>query len=124
MIIVKYKVIGDDHDGYCSGCSGYSEDDICRNKTIYSYKLFKDNERFGEYSEIDINVFYEYHNGCTSDGSGYCTGYRQEWIPLSVELINDKNKKKLIKKIKLLLKTFIYTDKEIKRLNNIIEELS
>lgn len=121
MIIVKYQIEGYDHDGYCSGNDVLFNDSP--DKWI-NYNLFSDKEKIRNWKKDctettftldisndftdnvfnkDINVFYDYNNGCTSGGSGYCSGFEQEWLPLSVTILTPENKDSFIEELKKIL---------------------
>jgi hypothetical protein len=111
IITVNYDVSGFDHEGYCSGCDVIDE---IKQEWIYGEKTtVKDNFfdgydiLFNNYTENELNnylikdlhkiiidylknedeildKFNKENIGCTSDGSGYCIGYYQDYYCTSI----------------------------------------
>lgn len=59
---VRFYVTGTDHGGYCSGVDDSEADEV-------SYFTTRTIERN---SPINKMQDFNFHQGCTSDGSGYC----------------------------------------------------
>ncbi len=74
---VKGLSTGNDHSGYCSGRDANDEDDCYFREEIEK-----------EFVMLDLATcmkdFNERHDGCTSNGSHYCRGMYQEFVPLTV----------------------------------------
>ena len=93
-VVIKFKITGNDHDGYCSGNEGYELNDIeervvrCEgNKLTVEYKnnsfiLMCDN-KVVETSWID--------KGCSSEyGSRCCNDMYKEYTPIEIVKIIPK----------------------------------
>jgi hypothetical protein len=94
--LVKYKVVGCDHDGYCSGSDADGPDenfeheeydlvdkDQPEDKNYFDKNILPDQIELDQNHFVkDLEVFNYRIDGCTSGGSGYCSGFYQEYICL------------------------------------------
>jgi len=88
LYLIKYRVTGSDHDGYCSGAEQIGDDpDFEHYKYVWTI-----NKNLSD-DDIDINkfvinkdIFNNNNTGCTSDGSGYCVGYYQQYTTIWARL--------------------------------------
>lgn len=73
--LILYKVIGIDHDGYCSGADA----DECQPIIPYLelHLVRSDNQP-------DLTKYSYCNKGCTSGGSGYCNGFGQNHTAMKV----------------------------------------
>jgi exonuclease VII large subunit len=91
LVLFRYDVTGNDHDGYCSGTEGY---DI-GTEEFFTLKLI-------DVSRLDAEgflkpEFYEKYNrydtGCRNeDGSGYCNDCFQQYTVVWARKISDEYK--------------------------------
>ena len=89
---LTFEVRGNDHDGYCSGAEANSEKDELI-AVGYFYGLYKLPQRGKLFSKGGVlkskyinTAVLDYANyGCTSGGSGYCTGMHQEYTLVSIK---------------------------------------
>lgn len=75
---IKFKVIGSDHFGYCSGNDADEGDGV----TIEEFKTRK----ITKYELVTDASSFDFHkNGCTSEeGSGYCKGFGRQFVTFKI----------------------------------------
>lgn len=76
---ISFWVTGTDHSGYCSGNEGEEIEPYSLTKFVKVDRA-KDSvvcDSKGNISVESLNLFSDYHSGCTSGGSGYCNGCKQ-----------------------------------------------
>ena len=84
LFCIMYNVYGVDHDGYCTDAEANEED----------YEKWVETEYVVSYRNLDrlkdTSEFNRVDDGCTSNGSGYCDGFQQEYTVNNISRIKDE----------------------------------
>lgn len=86
FIIIKYRVTGTDHSGYCSDAEGSPIDP----EIIYEEKYISSDVPVDKHGFLtQTNMLNYYNNGCRTDGSGYCTGCQQYYNAIWARVVDE-----------------------------------
>ena len=90
LYIVKQRVTGDDHDGYCSGQEADKSDE---SNAYITYKIVESNKyEVDRHNFVKDEEVFNYENeGCTSlGGSNYCEGFHQIYTTIWARIFKNE----------------------------------